>query len=38
MIAIENEELQSADTIVVGVFVAGFWAFNRIAPRVAEDL
>jgi ABC-2 type transport system permease protein len=24
--------------IVVAVFVAGFWVFNRIAPRVAEDL
>jgi ABC-2 type transport system permease protein len=24
--------------IVVAVFVIGFWVFNRIAPRVAEDL
>jgi ABC-2 type transport system permease protein len=24
--------------IVVAVFVLGFWVFNRIAPRVAEDL
>jgi len=24
--------------IVLAVFVLGFWAFNRIAPRVAEDL
>jgi len=24
--------------IVLAVFVVGFWAFNRIAPRVAEDL
>jgi ABC-2 type transport system permease protein len=24
--------------IVLGVFVLGFWVFNRIAPRVAEDL
>jgi ABC-2 type transport system permease protein len=24
--------------IVVGIFILGFWVFNRIAPRVAEDL
>jgi ABC-2 type transport system permease protein len=24
--------------IVVGIFVLGFWVFNRLAPRVAEDL
>ena len=24
--------------IVVAVFVGGFYVFNRIAPRVAEDL
>ena len=24
--------------IVVAIFVLGFWVFNRIAPRVAEDL
>jgi ABC-2 type transport system permease protein len=24
--------------IVVGIFWLGFWVFNRIAPRVAEDL
>jgi ABC-2 type transport system permease protein len=24
--------------IVLAIFVAGFWVFNRIAPRVAEDL
>jgi ABC-2 type transport system permease protein len=24
--------------IVVGLFAIGFWVFNRIAPRVAEDL
>jgi ABC-2 type transport system permease protein len=24
--------------IVVAIFVVGFWVFNRIAPRVAEDL
>jgi ABC-2 type transport system permease protein len=24
--------------IVVAVFLTGFWVFNRIAPRVAEDL
>jgi ABC-2 type transport system permease protein len=24
--------------IVVAVFILGFWVFNRIAPRVAEDL
>jgi ABC-2 type transport system permease protein len=24
--------------IVVGVFAIGFWVFNRVAPRVAEDL
>ena len=24
--------------IVAAVFVLGFWVFNRIAPRVAEDL
>jgi ABC-2 type transport system permease protein len=24
--------------IVLSIFVVGFWAFNRIAPRVAEDL
>jgi ABC-2 type transport system permease protein len=24
--------------IIGGVFVLGFWVFNRIAPRVAEDL
>jgi ABC-2 type transport system permease protein len=24
--------------IVVAIFILGFWVFNRIAPRVAEDL
>ena len=24
--------------IMVAIFVVGFWVFNRIAPRVAEDL
>jgi ABC-2 type transport system permease protein len=24
--------------IVLGIFALGFWVFNRIAPRVAEDL
>lgn len=24
--------------IIVGIFAIGFWVFNRIAPRVAEDL
>jgi ABC-2 type transport system permease protein len=24
--------------IVLVIFVVGFWVFNRIAPRVAEDL
>jgi ABC-2 type transport system permease protein len=25
-------------SIVLAIFVVGFWVFNRIAPRVAEDL
>ena len=24
--------------IVLAIFALGFWVFNRIAPRVAEDL
>ena len=24
--------------LVVGVFVVGFWYFNRQAPRIAEEL
>ena len=24
--------------IIMAIFVLGFWMFNRIAPRVAEDL
>ena len=24
--------------IIVGVFVLGFWVFNREAPRIAEEL
>ena len=31
-------ELLEPIAIVVAVFVLGFWVFNRIAPRVAEDL
>ena len=33
-----NVHLVEPVAIVVVIFVLGFWVFNRIAPRVAEDL
>ena len=32
------EYLLIPGSIVVGLFVAGFWVFNREAPRIAEEL
>jgi ABC-2 type transport system permease protein len=31
-------DLAEPVAIILVVFVLGFWVFNRIAPRVAEDL